>query len=84
MINLHIGSVTALCVCVTECVRVHVTAKLLNYANQQIALKVKHSGLILCGNDLFYTQSRGGTMNWIKAEMSINGICAALFVTKSK
>lgn len=60
------------------CVRPHVTAKLLKYAKQQTGLKVKHSGLIPCGNDLFYTQWRGGTMNWIRAKMSVNGIHAAL------
>ena len=68
----------SVCVCVCVCVRPHVTAKLLKYAKQQIGLKVKQSGLILCGNDLFYRQQRGGTMNWIRAEMSINGKHAAL------
>ena len=64
------------------CARPHVSAKPLKYANQQTALKVKDSGLIPCGNDLFCTQSRGGTMNWIKAEMSINGTHAALVCNK--
>ncbi len=74
------------CAFVSEsvCQRPQVTAKLLKYANQQIALKVKNSRLIPCGIDLFYTQSRGGTMNWIRAEMNINGIHAALICNKFK
>lgn len=73
LINCHIGSVTAQSVCVW----IHVAAKLLNYANQQLALQLRHTGLNPCGNDLFCTQSCGGTMNWIRVQMTFNEIRTA-------